>query len=229
MEIKKSHKADLERWRPLMFLAGLATTLLAFFLIMECGVLVEHVKKWEEEQTVDLDLDLKDDRDLIAAAEKEIKKIEVKEAEDLHKVDEPVEEEKLEELEPLPQEKPDEDLKEVEEDPPINMNDDDPETLRIVEELPQYPGGMVEFVKWLTKTLKYPPVALRNKTQGKVIASFIVEKDGSITNIKLENRVNTYLDNEALRVLRLMPKWTPGKDHGQVCRTKVAVPVVFEI
>lgn len=228
MELKKSHKADIDRWRPLMFLAGFAITVLAFFLIMECSIVADKIKQWEEEQTIDLDLDLKDDRDLIAAAEKEIKKIEVKDAEDINKVDEPVVQEE-EELEPLPAEEPDEEVKETEEDPPINMNDDDPETLRIVEELPQYPGGMVEFVKWLTATLKYPPVALRNKIQGKVMASFIVEKDGSITNLKLENRVNTYLDNEALRVLRLMPKWIPGKDHGEVCRTKVAVPVVFEI
>ena len=121
------------------------------------------------------------------------------------------------------------DLLEEEKDEPINQNDDDPETLRIVQELPQYPGGMTEFVKWLTKNLKYPTAALRSKIEGKVMISFIVNTDGTISDIKVVKNAHRLLDAEALRVAKLMPKWEPGKDHGKVCRTMVAIPIVFEI
>ena len=122
-----------------------------------------------------------------------------------------------------------EELLEEEKEEPINQNADDPETLRMVQELPMYPGGMVEFMKWLTKNLNYPKYALRNKIQGKVMISFIVNTDGTISDIKVVKRAHALLDAEALRVARLMPKWEPGKDHGKVCRSMVAIPIVFEI
>ena len=153
---------------------------------------------------------------------------EEKKAEKLHKVDEATETppEIIDKIKFEPP-KPDEEL--TEKEPPININDDDPETLRIVQELPQYPGGMVEFVKWLTDNLKYPPTALRNKIEGKVMISFIVNTDGSLSELKVEQSVHRLLDNEALRVARLMPNWKPGKDHGKICRTKVAIPIVFAL
>lgn len=211
-----------------MFATGLAVTVLCFIAVMEVPVLVSTIEKsLEEDIEIDLDIKPNDDRDMIAAAEK----VEVKQekAEQLNKVDETTEPVPEDLTPPEEQQEQQEEVEEEEEEPPINLNEDDPEVLRIVEELPQYPGGMVEFMKWLTATLKYPPVALRNKIQGRVMVSFIVNTDGSISGIKLEQKVNTYLDNEALRVVRLMPKWTPGKDHGEVCRTKVAIPIVFEI
>lgn len=211
-----------------MFATGLIVTVLSFVLIMEVPVIVTAIEQQlEEDVEMDLDLKPKDERDLIAAAQK----VETmpKVAEQINKVDETTEAvEELPEPEPLPVDNPE--IENVEdEDPPINLNEDDPEVMRIVEELPQYPGGMVEFMKWLTATLKYPPVALQRKIQGTVIVSFIVNTDGSISNVKLEKKVNSYLDNEALRVVRLMPNWTPGKDHGVVCRSKIAIPIVFEV
>lgn len=227
MEVKKSHKADLEHLRPWMFLAGLVATVVGFFLILEVGVFVSSEDSWDEDIVMDLDMELNDQRDMIAAAQKELPKEEKEESDDLNKVDETAEL-APEILEPqAPEEEAEEEVEE--EEPPINLNEENEEVLRIVEELPQYPGGMVEFMKWLTATLKYPPAALRQKIQGKVMVAFIVNIDGSITNLELTQRVNTLLDNEALRVMRLMPKWTPGKDHGVVCRTKVAIPIVFEI
>lgn len=213
-----------------MFLAGFLITIGSFLLIMELRMVAgSSGDDSDEDVTMDLDMKIKDDRDLISAAKKQVR-VDEQKSERLNKVEELTEEQP--EVMEVIQFKPDldpnvEELKN--EDPPINLNDDDPETLRIVEELPEFPGGMVEFVKWLTKNLNYPSVALRQKKTGTVKVSFIVETDGSISNLKLTQRVNTYLDNEALRVMRLMPKWKPGKDHGVVCRTMIAIPIVFEI
>jgi protein TonB len=101
--------------------------------------------------------------------------------------------------------------------------------LKVVEELPQYPGGMVEFMKWLTATLKYPDRALKMKIRGKVMVSFIVNKDGSISDIKLVRSVHKLLDDEALRVIKMMPNWKPGLEKGKPCRSMIAIPVVFDI
>lgn len=100
---------------------------------------------------------------------------------------------------------------------------------RVVEDLPQFPGGAVEFMKWLTKNLKYPPSAQQRKVQGRVVAQFIVNKDGSISDLVLVEKVSPELDREALRVLRMMPKWTPGVMDAKPCRTKVCIPVVFKL
>lgn len=231
MEIKKSHKADLEHRRPWMFAAGFVITVLAFVVALNWHISVGNEEDdWEEDLFMDLDLKKKDE-DLIAAAEKKKPKEEViKNPEKLNKVEE-VTEAPPDVFEPIITEQKEEDknLEEEKENEPINENPDDPEVLRIVEELPQFPGGMVEYMKWLTKNLRYPPAALSRKIQGRVMVSFIVEKDGSVTNFKLEQRANTFLDNEALRVLSKMPNWTPGKENGKVCRSKVAVPVVFAI
>ena len=106
---------------------------------------------------------------------------------------------------------------------------DAPVDFRVVEDLPQFPGGAVEFMKWLTKNLKYPPSAQQRKVQGRVVAQFIVNKDGSISDIVLVEKVSPELDREALRVLRMMPKWTPGVMDAKPCRTKVCIPVVFKL
>ena len=106
---------------------------------------------------------------------------------------------------------------------------DAPVDFRVVEDLPQFPGGAVEFMKWLTKNLKYPPLAQQRKVQGRVVAQFIVNKDGSISDLVLVEKVSPELDREALRVLRMMPKWTPGVMDAKPCRTKVCIPVVFKL
>ena len=84
-------------------------------------------------------------------------------------------------------------------------------------------------MQWLTKNLKYPPAAQKNKIQGTVVVSFIVNKDGSVANVRVSTSVDPLLDNEALRVMKMMPKWKPGIDKNKVCRTMIAVPVVFAL
>ncbi len=230
MEIKKSRKADLEHWRPLMFLAGIFITAASFFLILEIKIFADMVSADDDNNDIAMDLNIKpkDDRDLIYAAEKKEKKEKQENADKLNKVDHLTEipPEILEQIRFEPNNEEEEELKE---DEPINLNDDDPETVRIVQELPEFPGGMVEFMKWLNKNLRYPPSALRNKIEGNVMISFIVNTDGSLSDLKVEKSDHKSLTDEAMRVARRMPKWKPGKDHGKICRTKIAIPIVFAL
>ena len=106
---------------------------------------------------------------------------------------------------------------------------DEPLDFRVVEDLPQFPGGAVEFMKWLTKNLKYPATAQQRKVQGRVVAQFIVNQDGSVSDIQVVERLSTECDREALRVLRMMPKWQPGLMDAKPCRTKVCIPIVFKL
>lgn len=113
--------------------------------------------------------------------------------------------------------------------PPIPVASEQPLNFRIVQQMPEFPGGGSAFIHWLTRQLRYPPLAQSQRIQGRVVVSFIVNKDGSIADVKLEKSVNALLDREALRVIRMMPRWKPGVHNNQPCRTMVAVPVVFKI
>ena len=99
----------------------------------------------------------------------------------------------------------------------------------VVQKIPEFPGGWSAFMQWLTKNLKYPESAQKNKVQGIVVVSFIVNKDGSIASTKVSTSADPVLDAEALRVMKMMPKWKPGMDRNKVCRTMIAVPVVFKL
>lgn len=110
----------------------------------------------------------------------------------------------------------------------VDQNDN-PLNFQVVERLPEFPGGIVEFMKWLTKNLRYPVLARQQNIQGKVIVSFIINKDGSITAQKVVQSVSPELDREALRVLKIMPRWKPGEEHGKPCRTYFSIPINFKI
>ena len=99
----------------------------------------------------------------------------------------------------------------------------------VVQKIPEFPGGWSAFMQWLTKNLKYPVSAQQSKIQGTVVVSFIVNKDGSIANVRVTTSANPLLDREALRVMKMMPKWKPGIDKNKVCRTMIAIPVVFKL
>ena len=96
------------------------------------------------------------------------------------------------------------------------------------EQAPVFPGGMMQLMKWLTKNLRYPEVARRAKVSGKVVVAFMVNTDGSVSDVKLIKNVEPSLDREALRVVRMMPNWEPGISGGKVCRTLVHLPIVFK-
>ena len=99
----------------------------------------------------------------------------------------------------------------------------------VVEEMPSFPGGNAGLMSYLNSNTKYPVVAQENGVQGRVIISFVVERDGSISDVKVARSVDPSLDREAQRVVKSMPRWTPGKQNGQTVRVKYTVPVVFRL
>ena len=99
----------------------------------------------------------------------------------------------------------------------------------VVEEMPSFPGGTGALMSFLNSNIKYPVVAQENGVQGRVIVGFVVERDGSITDVKVMRSVDPSLDREAQRVVRAMPRWKPGKQNGSAVRVKYTVPVVFRL
>lgn len=106
---------------------------------------------------------------------------------------------------------------------------DEVPVFQVVEEMPEFPGGMGECLKFLGKNIKYPVEAQKAGVQGKVIVQFVVEKDGNIANPKVVRSIDPDLDGEAIRVISIMPKWKPGMQKGQPVRVKYTVPVTFRL
>ena len=98
-----------------------------------------------------------------------------------------------------------------------------------VEQLPEYPGGMSAMIEFLQTNLKYPEDAIKQKVGGRVMVMFVVETDGSLSNVRVARKVFPSLDAEAVRVVKTMPKWKPGKEKGRAVRVNFTLPVVFNI
>ena len=99
----------------------------------------------------------------------------------------------------------------------------------VVEQMPEYPGGIKALFDYLCQNVKYPDDAEKQKIEGRVIATFVVETDGTISNIEVVKPVFPSLDAEAVRVLSGMPKWTPGMQSGKAIRVKYTVPISFNL
>ncbi len=233
MEEKKSKSADLESRRPQRLLLGGVAALACLFVALEYTMEpddplddAELLARLDDE--MELPPMLQQEKDLILAPKVEPKpetKIVVVEDEEEEAPlddDEPVETDVDDDMEATD----DEELVEMEPPPPP---DDEVMSFRVVEELPQFPGGPVELMKWLTRNLKYPKSLEAQMLTGKVVAEFIVNTDGSITDVKVVQSLHPLCDAEVLRVLRMMPRWTAGIENDQPCRTKVCIPVVFKL
>ena len=231
MEIKKSSKADLEGGRAQRFLIGLIVALACLFVGFEYTIAPEDLL--EDPQLLE-QLAFDEELPPLLRPENEpalLPKAEPKPTMKIKIVEE--EEEKQEEPERQPEEQTegepgDDDLPETEIEAG-NEKDDEVVSLQVVEDLPQFPGGPLEFIKWLTRNLKYPAQAKLLRQQGKVVAEFIVNKDGSVTDVNIVKSLNPACDREALRVLRMMPRWTAGVQNDKPCRTKVCIPIVFKL
>ena len=112
---------------------------------------------------------------------------------------------------------------------PVQEDNDEGEVFDVVEENPSFPGGDAALMTWLQKNLKYPAAAQENGIQGRVLVSFIVNKDGSIVEPKIIRSVDPSLDKEAARVVSSMPRWKPGKQRGKAVRVKYTLPVTFRL
>ena len=231
METKKSSGADLERRRTQGFILGLVLALALLFVALEWNSSDSGWTFFDADDDLEAELELeplKRDNDEIPMMLPQEQKEEQPKAEQLRLVDSDVELTP----EPLPQEAeqiPDPETTAEEPQPEVVDMYDAPVDIRVVEDLPQFPGGAAEFMKWLTKNLRYPASAQYQKVKGRVVAEFIVNKDGSVSDLQLVEHLNLACDNEVLRVLRMMPKWEPGIMNAKPCRTKVCIPVVFNL
>lgn len=243
MEIKKSKKADLEDKRTARFLLSFAVVLTAFFVAFEYSS--------DDSGTIDTDMSMLDelhrkDDDMIplvlpvrlkmpeARNEKSVSD-RMKILDDDAEIVMPEEKgsdtdgdaDKILDIAKFEPPQPDD----AEDMPPI-LNpdiDDNPLNFRIVEQLPEYPGGPVEFMRWLTLNLKYPDSARRRKVQGRVMSQFVGGTDGSISDLRIVAPLEPNCDREVLRVLRKIPAWNAGMQNDRPCRTMVRIPVVFKL
>lgn len=98
-----------------------------------------------------------------------------------------------------------------------------------VEQMPEFPGGMPAMMEFLQTNIKYPKDAIKQNVGGRVMVMFVVEPDGSLSNVRVARKVFPSLDAEAVRVVKAMPKWKPGKEKGRAVRVNFTMPVVFSI
>ena len=97
------------------------------------------------------------------------------------------------------------------------------------EQMPQFPGGDVKLMEFIVKSAKYPTEAKECGLQGTILVNFIVEKDGSITSVQALDGSEKVLSDEAVRVVKTMPRWTPGKQQGEAVRCRLTMPVIFNL
>ena len=102
-------------------------------------------------------------------------------------------------------------------------------TFKVVDEMPKFPGGQEGLMRYLAKNIKYPTMAQQNKEQGKVLVQIVIGKDGNVSNIKILEGASAWLDAEAIRVVRGMPKWEPGKQNGQAVAVEYTFPITFRL
>ena len=232
MEVKKSRGADLENLRVQGFLLGLIVVLAAMFVALEWNSTDSGWAFFETDDDLEAEMELsplKRDKDEIPMMLPQEQKVEQPKSEQLNLVGDDVELT----FEPEPVERP-EDLKDQkdaddQDKPEVVDMYNEPVDFRVVEDLPQFPGGASEFMKWLTRNLKYPVSAQNKKIKGRVVAQFIVNTDGSVSDLELTEHLEAACDREVLRVLRMMPKWQAGVMNAKPCRTKVCIPIVFNL
>ncbi len=230
MEVKKSPKADLERGKTMSVLMGFIVGLAVLFVGFEWST--KDVMVVDETEQV---------QDVIAEEEIEITRQENTPppppppaapavAEVLTVVDDDVE---LADVEIASSE---DDASVAQQETyvaPVVEEEEEEEAAQqiftVVEKQPEFPGGMAELMKFLAKSIKYPVIAQENGIQGRVVCSFVVNRDGSIVDIQVMRGVDPSLDKEAVRVIGTMPKWKPGEQRGKPVRVRFILPVQFRL
>ena len=224
MQVKKSEKASLENDKLVYVLMGLVFVLSLVYVALE----------WTEREVTKYEVT---DTEFLFEEEVEIQQTSqetpppppppaVQEVEVLNVVEDNVETESIEvNTEETEQEvviaAPSEVVEEPEEDEVVFV---------VVESMPEFPGGQQALFKYLSENVKYPVIAQENGIQGRVICQFVVNKDGSIVDVEVvRSGGDPSLDKEAIRVIKSMPKWKPGKQRGKAVRVKYTVPVNFKL
>ncbi len=238
MELKKSKKADLEGQKSTALLIGYIVTLALIFVCFEWTT-----RTYVETEPVIYSASATMEEEMVPITQPIFRTVapppaaeapKVAEILDIVEDDEEIEEEEIQSSE---------DTGEATTGPsapvsgpvmagPIGPTGEDTgegEIFQVVEEMPEFPGGMEALMTYLSKNIKYPSIAQENNIQGRVIVEFVVNKDGSIVEPVVKRSIDSSLDNEAMRVIKSMPKWKPGKQRGKPVRVRYTVPVLFRL
>lgn len=227
MEIKKSERADLERGKSTSLLIGFVMALSVMFVALEWTQ-----REVEDNSEIYMSKDVSLNEEMVPITLPEKKTVPpppaaVSQADILEIVDDDAEieedimastEDQVEwvDLDEI-------DYVEVEPEP------EEEEIFMVVEESPEFPGGVQALLEYLRKNIKYPQICKDNNIQGRVLISFVVNKDGAIVDPEVIKSVHPSLDKEALRVISGMPNWKPGAQRGKPVRVKYTVPVNFRL
>ena len=112
---------------------------------------------------------------------------------------------------------------------PVKPKEEENKVFDVVEQMPSFPGGNAALMNYLGQNIKYPVIAEENGIQGRVIVQFVVGKDGHISDVRVAKSVDPSLDKEAVRVVKGMPRWIPGKQNGQAVTVRYTLPVTFRL
>ena len=226
MEIKKSPKADLESKKSTFILIGLVVSLFVVWRVFEYKSydkqsLDEFQRTVEviEEEMVEITKQ-EQPKPQPPAPKPQVTQIEIvdneEEIEDEIEIDAEVSQDEVIEEYFAPAEIEEEEIVEA-------------EIFKVVEVMPEFPGGAAKMMEYIQKNMKYPMMARESDIQGKVFVNFVVEPDGSISNVAVLRGIGGGCDEEAVRVVQSMPKWNPGKQRGTAVRCAFTVPIIFKL
>ena len=223
MEEKKSPKANLENKKLTFILIGLIISLAVAWTVFE-------IKSYDKREIADIGRTaevVEEEMVEITKQEQKPQPVEVpKQTTQIQVVEDDVEVEDVEINAEVDQNEVIEEYvaPEVEEE-----EIEEAEIFTVVEEMPEFPGGMAKLAEYLAKNIKYPQLARESGIQGRVFINFVVENDGSVTNVKVMRSLGGGCDEEAVRVVKSMPKWKPGKQRGKPVRVSYNLPVNFKL
>ena len=225
MEEKKSPKANLENKKLMFIQIGMVISLLIAWLAFEH----KNYDKREIDESL-LNREIVEDLEMTEITKQEEQKpqpVELpKQTTQLEIVQDDVEVEDIEINAEVDQQEVIEEYVHVEvEEEEVQEQ----EIFQIVEEMPSFPGGEAKLMEYVAKNIKYPQIARETGIQGRVFVGFVVEPDGSISNVKLLRGIGGGCDEEAMRVIKSLPKWKPGKQRGKAVRVSYQIPVFFKL
>jgi len=225
MEEKKSPKANLENKKLMFMQIGMIISLLVAWLAFE--------HKSYDKREIDpslLNREVAVDEEMVEITKQEEPKpqpVEVpQQTTQLEIVDDDVETQDIEINAEVEQNEV------IEEYVPVEVEEEEvqeQEIFQIVEEMPSFPGGEAELLKYVATHIKYPQIARETGIQGRVFVGFVVEPDGSVSNVKILRGIGGGCDEEAVRVIKSLPKWKPGKQRGKAVRVSYQIPVLFKL
>lgn len=225
MEEKKSPKANLENKKLMFIQIGLIISLAVAWAVFE----MKSYDKRETDESLLRSTELLDEEMVEITKQEEPKPQPVempKQTTQLEIVEDDVEVEDIEINAEMDQNEVVEEYvaPEIEEEEVVEQ-----EIFQIVEEMPSFPGGEQKLLEYVAKNVKYPQIARESGIKGRVFISFVVEPDGSVSNVKVLRGIGGGCDEEAMRVVKSMPKWKPGKQRGKAVRVSYMLPVNFQL